>query len=143
MGGRGRGKKQPVSFINPAEPAFIRRMKEQLGYKEGPNIDTKREELEKATIADEIDREDELPTVVVLKSGDLTEEEAKRIDADVLKEEDADSDGKIAFKKPVKRPAVQDEADKIKKKLEKKESQMAPVKNKSLLSFDDEEDDDD
>lgn len=43
----------------------------------------------------------------------------------------------------MKRPAVQDEADKIKKKLEKKESQMAPVKNKSLLSFDDEEDDDD
>ncbi len=41
--------------------------------------------MEKATSEDEADRDDELPTVVVLKSGDLTEEEAKRIDASILK----------------------------------------------------------
>jgi len=58
--------------------------------------------------------------------------------------EDEPTDGKIKFKKPVKRSAEKDEAaEKIKSKLEKKESSMAKVKNKSLLSFDDEEDDDD
>jgi hypothetical protein len=55
-----------------------------------------------------------------------------------------DADGKITFKKPVKRSAEVDEAaEKIKSKLEKKDIKMAKVKNKSLLSFDDEEDDDD
>ena len=43
MGGRGGrgGKRNAVSFSKPAEPAFIRRMKEQLGYKESATLDTK------------------------------------------------------------------------------------------------------
>jgi len=39
-GGRG-GKRNAVMFAKPGDPAFLRRMKEQLGYKEGPSIDTK------------------------------------------------------------------------------------------------------
>ena len=39
-GGRG-GKKNAVSFTKPPEPAFLRRIKEQMGYKEGPTVDTK------------------------------------------------------------------------------------------------------
>lgn len=39
--GRGGGKRGGVSFNKPPEPAFLRRIKEQLGFQEGPNIDTK------------------------------------------------------------------------------------------------------
>jgi hypothetical protein len=48
MGGRGRGgggrggKRNGVSCAKPADPPFIRRMKEQLGYKDAsPSVDTK------------------------------------------------------------------------------------------------------
>lgn len=44
MGGRGRGggKRGGVSFTKPPEPAFLRRMKEQIGYKEKVvDVDTK------------------------------------------------------------------------------------------------------
>jgi hypothetical protein len=34
-------KKDKVSFANPPEPAFILRMKEQIGWKEGPTVETK------------------------------------------------------------------------------------------------------
>lgn len=40
-----------------------------------------RAELDQATAEDEEDRDDERPTVVVLKSGDLTEEEAEKLGA--------------------------------------------------------------
>jgi len=145
MGGRGKGKRQPVAFTKPPEPAFIRRMKEQLGYQEGPNVDTKREELEKATLQDEQDKDDERPTVVVLKSGDLTADEAEKLGVFGEKDEDdiEDSSGRVVFKKPTKRPLESNkESDEIRSKLEKRESSMQKVNNKTLLSFDDEEDDD-
>lgn len=44
MGGRGRrggGGKNAVAFNKPPEPAFLRRIKEQVGFQEGPNVDTK------------------------------------------------------------------------------------------------------
>ncbi|XP_076225230.1 uncharacterized protein KIAA1143 homolog isoform X1 [Nomia melanderi] len=34
-------KKHNVSYIKPDEPKFLRELKEQVGYKEGPTIDTK------------------------------------------------------------------------------------------------------
>lgn len=34
-------KKHIVSYIKPNEPKFLRELKEQIGYKEGPTIDTK------------------------------------------------------------------------------------------------------
>lgn len=34
-------KKHNVSYIKPNEPKFLRKLKEQIGYKEGPTIDTK------------------------------------------------------------------------------------------------------
>lgn len=65
----------------------------------------------------------------------------------LVAEKPADLSEKITFKKPTKRTAeedAEDEAEKIKSKLEKKEAESGKVKvkNKSLLSFDDEEDDD-
>jgi len=34
-------KKHNVSYIKPNEPKFLRELKEQIGYKEGPTVDTK------------------------------------------------------------------------------------------------------
>ncbi|XP_065570713.1 uncharacterized protein KIAA1143 homolog isoform X3 [Artemia franciscana] len=73
-------KRNNIGFSKPPEPAFIRRIKEQIGYKEGPNIDTKREVLE--IDEDFEEKEDDKPTIVVLKSGDLTQEEAEKLEKD-------------------------------------------------------------
>ncbi|CAL8086881.1 unnamed protein product [Orchesella dallaii] len=105
----------------------------------------KREELDKATLEDEQDKDDERPTVVVLKSGDLTADEAEKLGVFGEKDEDdtEDSSGRVVFKKPTKRPLeASKESDEIRSKLEKRESSMKKVNNKTLLSFDDEEDDD-
>lgn len=34
-------KKHNIAYIKPAEPSFLRKLKEQIGYKEGPTVDTK------------------------------------------------------------------------------------------------------
>ena len=51
------------------------------------------------------DKEDEKPTVVVMKDGDLNEEEAREEEKSLQKaeEEKLVAEGKIAFKKPTKR----------------------------------------
>ncbi|XP_019141400.1 uncharacterized protein KIAA1143 homolog isoform X2 [Corvus cornix cornix] len=74
-------KRNQVSYVRPAEPAFLSRFKRRVGYREGPTVDTKREQL---SLADDdsdngSDREDEQPQVVTLKKGDLTAEEAMKI----------------------------------------------------------------
>ncbi|XP_062254404.1 uncharacterized protein KIAA1143 homolog isoform X1 [Platichthys flesus] len=105
------------------------------------------------------DREDELPQVVVLKGGDLTAEEVKKINAEMHtgggsadKDDGPPPGGKIFFKKPAKRSS----SDKFqgltassnkKKKSDEGEKEMKPgkkVKNNSLLSFggDEEKDED-
>lgn len=33
--------KRNVAYIKPKEPAFLARLKEQVGFKEGPTVDTK------------------------------------------------------------------------------------------------------
>uniref|UniRef100_T1HD91 DUF4604 domain-containing protein n=1 Tax=Rhodnius prolixus TaxID=13249 RepID=T1HD91_RHOPR len=68
--------KKNVSYIKPQEPAFLARLKKQVGYKEGPTVDTKREQLPVCS-SDESDGEDQ-PQVVVIGPGDLTEEEAAK-----------------------------------------------------------------
>ncbi|XP_017773271.1 PREDICTED: uncharacterized protein KIAA1143 homolog [Nicrophorus vespilloides] len=68
--------KRNIAYIKPEEPNFLKRIKEQVGYKEGPTVDTKREDTERRLQAEDFeDTNDELPTVVVLKPGDLTAEE--------------------------------------------------------------------
>ena len=34
-------KRNSILYVKPNEPAFLRRMKQQAGYKEGPTVDTK------------------------------------------------------------------------------------------------------
>ncbi|XP_062847401.1 uncharacterized protein KIAA1143 homolog [Trichomycterus rosablanca] len=144
-------KKGNVSWVKPSEPSFLRKFKKDVGFKEGPTVDTKRQEL--PTCDDDSgdsDREDEMPQVVVLKKGDLTAEEITEMKKDKKKDEPTPADGKIVFKKPEKRSSDKFEgitASSSKKKKsendEKKEkSSGVKVKNKSLLSFGGSDEDD-
>merc|ERR1711920_592818 len=91
-GGGGGGRGGP-SFAKPADPSFIRRIKEQMGYKEGPSLEDKM--LTAAGVDDDQDVDGEMPTVVVLKDGDLTQEEADKLFKQQKKEEEeaAPADG--------------------------------------------------
>ncbi|CAD7083248.1 unnamed protein product [Hermetia illucens] len=124
--------KRNVTYVKPQDPTFLRRLKEQIGYQEGPNIDTKRQKIEDLSGSDSDleehsaggsrsgdpgassgrklagDREDEKPQVVVLEEGDLTAAEAEAERARIEKEErekPADLNQRIIFKakhKPTK-----------------------------------------
>ncbi|XP_026698714.1 uncharacterized protein KIAA1143 homolog [Athene noctua] len=157
-------KRNQVSYVRPAEPAFLSRFKRQVGYREGPTVETKREQLPLADGDSEngSDKEDEQPQVVTLKKGDLTAEEAMKIKQQIkeaLKSNESDgepepADGKIMFRKPAKRSSEKSldfnvssskkmkEAKKTKREATTPQSTAKQVKNSSLLSFDDEENDD-
>ncbi|OXB83253.1 UNVERIFIED_CONTAM: hypothetical protein H355_002005 [Colinus virginianus] len=157
-------KRNQVSYVRPAEPAFLSRFKRQVGYREGPTVETKREQLPLADSDSEngSDNEDEQPQVVTLKKGDLTAEEAMKIKQQIKEalksgEQDGEpesADGKIMFRKPAKRSSEKvldfnvSSSKKMKntKKTDREattsQSTARQVKNSSLLSFDDEENDD-
>ncbi|XP_073703759.1 uncharacterized protein KIAA1143 homolog [Garra rufa] len=147
-------KKGNVSWVKPAEPSFLKKFKNDVGFKEGPTVETKKQQMPQLDDdSGDSDREDEMPQVVILKKGDLSADEVVKIKKDSNKDEQPASDGKIVFKKPVKRSSDKFEgitASSSKKKKsedgEKKESKAGvKVKNNSLLSFggDDDDDDDD
>ncbi|OXU24257.1 hypothetical protein TSAR_006738 [Trichomalopsis sarcophagae] len=135
-------KKQNINFIKPAEPAFITRLKQQAGYVEGPSVDTKREELPKIDDDDDYeDRDDEKPVVVVMKDGDLTEEDAD-LYAKVKKEFDkidkADLSQRVIFKrKKEARDESSSETSNPKEVKKKKKEKAKPTK--SVLSFNEDE----
>ncbi|KAM9304337.1 uncharacterized protein KIAA1143 homolog isoform 2-T2 [Morus bassanus] len=156
-------KRNQVSYVRPAEPAFLSRFKRQVGYREGPTVETKREQLPLADDDSEngSDNEDEQPQVVTLKKGDLTAEEAMKIKQQIkeaLKSNEPDgepepADGKIMFRKPAKRSSEKcldfnvSSSKKMKEAKKTKREASTPstakqIKNSSLLSFDDEENDD-
>lgn len=147
-------KKSNVTWIKPTEPSFLKKFKNDVGYKEGPTIDAKRQMDPVLDDDSGSDREDELPQVVVLKSGDLSADEVKMIKngpESALKEEPA-ADGKILFKKPTKGSSEKFQgitASSNKKRKNEGDGENKTfgkkVKNNSLLSFggdnnDDEED---
>uniref|UniRef100_A0AC11E8C4 KIAA1143 n=1 Tax=Ovis aries TaxID=9940 RepID=A0AC11E8C4_SHEEP len=106
---------------------------------------------------DHSDKEDEQPQVVVLKKGDLSAEEVMKIKAEIkaakADEEPASADGRIMYRKPVKRSSDEKYAGlsaSSKKKKTKEEdernkqdsvekSSRKQIKNSSLLSFDNED----
>ncbi|KAM8868911.1 uncharacterized protein KIAA1143 homolog [Spinachia spinachia] len=105
-----KSKASGVSWVKPAEPSFLKKFKNDVGYKEGPNVDTKRQVMPTLDDDSGSDREDELPQVVVLKGGDLTAEDLKKIKEETRagaadKDDAPPADGKILFKKPAKRSA--------------------------------------
>ncbi|KAM7382404.1 hypothetical protein PAMP_002133 [Pampus punctatissimus] len=147
-----------VSWVKPAEPSFLKKFKSDVGYKEGPTVDTKRQEMPTLDDDSGSDRDDELPQIVVLKNGDLTTEEVKKMKEDIRagseKDDEPPADGKILFKKPAKRSSSDKfqgiTASSSKKKKseggeeEKKEVKSGKkVKNNSLLSFGGDEEDED
>lgn len=149
--------KRNVSWIKPAEPSFLKKFKSDVGYKEGPTVDTKRQEMPQFDDdSGDSDREDELPQIVVLKKGDLSAKEVQQMKKDTkasTKDDEPPSDGKIVFKKPAKRSSSDKfqgiSASSSKKKKHEEEGKGesksgVKVKNKSLLSFggDDEDDED-
>ncbi|XP_061191018.1 uncharacterized protein KIAA1143 homolog [Saccostrea echinata] len=136
--------------VKDDEPDFIKKFKQRVGYKEGPTVNTKHEipnfEDEEE---DRPDNEDEKPVIVQLREGDLSAEEVERLQ----KSEEPIADGKITFKKPVERSG--EEATELKssakkrreEKGEKKEEEGEKksgkaVKNSSLLSFNQEDEED-
>ncbi|MCJ8728152.1 hypothetical protein PDJAM_G00000970 [Pangasius djambal] len=148
-------KKGNVSWVKPSEPSFLRKFKNDIGYKEGPTVETKREELPTCEEdSGDSDREDEMPQVVVLKTGDLTAQEALQLKKEIKdskKDDPPPADGKILFKKPAKRSSDKFEgitasSNSKKKKSEneeKKKESGVKVKNSSLLSFGDDEEEED
>uniref|UniRef100_A0A8C6XJ46 KIAA1143 n=1 Tax=Naja naja TaxID=35670 RepID=A0A8C6XJ46_NAJNA len=146
-------KKNQISYVKPAEPAFLSRFKERIGYREGPTVNTKREQLPAPEDDSGSDKEDEQPRVIVLKKGDLTAEEVAKIKKEIKEVTEADpEDGKIIFRKPSKRSAEENyfgltvtsskKIKEIKKNSPNFQNSAKQVKNKSLLSFDAEESDD-
>lgn len=133
--------------------------KEKVGYKEPDTVETKFEKPNSSKL-DDRELEDENPTVVlgsnvtqaeanVYLSRLKAEEEAEKTEKKINIGEGDDTskdDGKIVFKKPGKRKSKDSErqlkykADNGKKA--KPNSTMKSVKNKTLLSFDEEEDED-
>jgi len=103
-----KGGKGKVGFSKPPEPKFIRDLKAKVGYKEPVGLEAKMGGGDSDVFEDRDDRDDERPTVVVLKNGDLTEEEAENVKQametkETEKSEEIPSDGRIMFKKPSKR----------------------------------------
>ncbi|XP_012054516.1 PREDICTED: uncharacterized protein KIAA1143 homolog isoform X1 [Atta cephalotes] len=128
-------KKHNVSYIKPNEPKFLRELKEQIGYKEGPTVDTKREVLPKIFDDEREELADEQPVVVVLNSGDLTAEEADAFKKQKEKEENnapADLSKKIIFRK-TKAAETDSNTTAIDKPVKKKAKRE---KQKIVLSFD-------
>ncbi|RWS12408.1 uncharacterized protein B4U79_09018 [Dinothrombium tinctorium] len=65
-------KRNRITYAKPEEPAFLRRIKQQIGYREAPN----RELLPKAEPEDFTDRHGEKPTVAFVDSS-VSREEAE------------------------------------------------------------------
>ncbi|XP_069769580.1 uncharacterized protein KIAA1143 homolog [Narcine bancroftii] len=150
-------RKNNISYVRPAEPAFIRRFKQDVGYTQGPTVETKKAQL--APIDSDSgpsDAEDEQPQVVVLRQGDLTAEEAAKIKLIAENSEKSEKlqpkDGKIMFRKPSKRSSedkvtgVFTTSNKKKKEdhrerveFKSSENKAKQIKNSSLLSFGDDD----
>ncbi|XP_071084249.1 uncharacterized protein KIAA1143 homolog [Haliotis cracherodii] len=158
MPGRGaRNPRKGVQYVENDEPSFIKQFKERIGYKEGPTVNTKYQQPELDSDEDAPELEDEKPVVVVLKDGDLTEDQAdhakKESEKTAASVDDITTEGKITFKKPVKRSAELETnteltvstSGKKKKEGEKKDKQSSSkkVKNSNLLSFGDDEEEED
>ncbi|WKX90051.1 hypothetical protein Q1695_009132 [Nippostrongylus brasiliensis] len=142
--------KSGIAFIEQDDPPFIKAMKMKMGYKEPPKLEDKFDSPEDSAStsddpSDELlaTKEEDRPQVVVLNpETDLSKEEMNKELAVKQKEEDGSdrkiAEGKITFKKPIKRSSETDGEMKEKKKRCDEVKQL----NSRLLSFGDDEDED-
>uniref|UniRef100_A0A8C5CQ24 Zgc:77056 n=1 Tax=Gadus morhua TaxID=8049 RepID=A0A8C5CQ24_GADMO len=126
-----------ISWVKPTEPSFLKKFKSDVGYKEGPNVDTKRQAMPTLDDDSGSDREDELPQVVVLKKGDLSADEVKHIKGDGAseKEDEPPADGKIVFKKPAKRSSTDKYQGITASSSKKKKSHVFPTEIKVKVNL--------
>ncbi|KAH8365955.1 hypothetical protein KR093_007670 [Drosophila rubida] len=150
-------KRNNITYVKPQEPSFLAKLKAEIGYKEGPNVDTKKlEDLDQQqqdgydSGEERPEREDEQPQIVVLSRGDLTADEVALEQQRIAKEEaekPADLNQPIVFKKRVKPTKLESEAtaDKSKSKAKKsdksKKSKASSSNSNSKLSFNEDEED--
>ncbi|XP_015911502.1 uncharacterized protein KIAA1143 homolog [Parasteatoda tepidariorum] len=130
--------KRNISFTKPPEPAFIKRMKDSIGYQEPPTIETKKQKL--AHEDDDIELEDDKPVVVVLNSENITKDELEAFTENSKNE-------KVVFSKPAKKNLEEKSSlncsskkQLLQKKVDALKDSKKAVKNSSLLSFDEDED---
>ena len=74
------GGKDKLEYITQNTPKFLRDFKARVGFKEGPTVDTKKRTIPTRPDNDDDDdfeKEDEKPTICVLKDGDISAEEYK------------------------------------------------------------------
>ncbi|KAH9632337.1 hypothetical protein HF086_010262 [Spodoptera exigua] len=134
-------RKRNVSFIKPEDPEFLKVLKKQAGYDDKNH---KFDDLMNAEADFAEDDDSELPQVVVLKEGDLTAEEAEaeklRIEK-IESETKADLNQRVLFKAKAK--ATADAATTKRKQDGDKRKDSKVKKSRPVLSFDDEEEEDD
>ncbi|KAK0085694.1 hypothetical protein PV325_004577 [Microctonus aethiopoides] len=138
-------KKNSISYIKPQEPKFLRELKAQAGFKEGPNIDTKRGDPSAFEDWDDDDealpcKTEEEPVVIVLKAGDLTAEEAEAFKKTKEEEEanaPADLTQRVLFNRKSK--ASDDEQITAKDRPMNKKIRISR-RPRAILSFNQEED---
>nr|XP_014103052.1 uncharacterized protein KIAA1143 homolog [Bactrocera oleae]XP_036220594.1 uncharacterized protein KIAA1143 homolog [Bactrocera oleae]XP_036220595.1 uncharacterized protein KIAA1143 homolog [Bactrocera oleae] len=90
--------KRNISYVKPQDPSFLAKLKSQIGYKEGPTVETKRQKVDFDDHSSDSDREEEKPQIVVLQSGDLTAEEVQKEEARIAKEA---AEAKADLSKPI------------------------------------------
>lgn len=138
--------KRNIRFTKPPEPAFLKQMKEKIGYQEKDTIETKKKMAPfDPDEDDEFEREDEKPVVVILNPEVVGEPSIGENDSLLG---GSATDKKIIFCKPVKRSADEDgssfvsstKKNKTEKTKKSKENKSRKIQNSSLLSFDDDED---
>ena len=66
--------KRGVQYVQQDEPAFLKRMKQQAGYKEGPTVDTKREDLQQRDSDSDTEKDEEKPQVCTVQSQACTKD---------------------------------------------------------------------
>lgn len=139
--------KSGIAFIAQDDPPFIKEMKKKSGFKEPPKLEDKFEE-EGPSDFDDVQtellrmKEEDRPEVVVLDpETDLSRDEMNKELAVKQKEDDERkiAEGKIVFKKPVKRTTGADDKEEVKEKKKKEEFKQPDSR---LLSFGDDEEED-
>ncbi|TRY61662.1 hypothetical protein TCAL_04394 [Tigriopus californicus] len=151
-GGAGGSKATSNLQYTKNEPSFLKKLKAQVGYKdESANLEDKIQDPNAGLDDDDArdDKDDEQPTVVVLKDGDLTAEQADALArGEEIHSDVPPPDGRVMFRRPKKReigaaPKDDEESSERSKKNTSDKGKSKKVKS-SLLSFgDDEEEEDD
>lgn len=130
-------KKRNVNYIKPEDPEFLKVLKKQVGYDDSNHKFDALENDEKDFVDDE---DSEKPQVVVLKTGDLTAEEAEIEQQNLQQKEEqtkADLSKRVIFKtKHVSGTSLDSNKRKHKDSNQKSSKEK---KSKPVLSFGDDE----